>query len=115
MGAYTDHVRVGVGLPPIWGALKSQLFLGDEDFAHALQTQLSKRQAAAQAEIPRAQRRAAAPPLAQFQMLSDRQQAMAQAYQTGCYSLKEIAQSFGVHCATVSRAVKAVESIGLRA
>jgi transposase len=32
-----------------------------------------------------------------------------QAYATGCYSLKEIGQAFGLHYATVSRVVRAVE------
>ena len=34
---------------------------------------------------------------------------MAQAYATGCYSLNEIGQVFGLHYATVSRAVRAAE------
>jgi transposase len=34
---------------------------------------------------------------------------MVQAYATGCYSLKEISQTFGLHDATVSRLVRAVE------
>lgn len=109
-----NPVRAGIGLPPIWDGLKSQLFLGDEHFAQALQTQPSQWQTA-QTEIPRAQRRAGAPPLARFQGMSDRQLAMAQAYQTGCYTLKEIAQGFGLHYSSVSRAVKAVEEKGLRA
>lgn len=114
VAAYINHVRAGIGLPPIWDGLKSQLFLGDEHFAQALQTKLSERQTA-QTEIPRAQRRAGAPALAQFQGLPDRQLAMAQAYQTGCYTLKEIAQGFGLHYSSVSRAVKAVEENGRRA
>jgi DNA-binding MarR family transcriptional regulator len=34
---------------------------------------------------------------------------MAEAYQTGDYTMKEIAQQFGVHCSTVSRAIKYAE------
>lgn len=34
---------------------------------------------------------------------------MTQAYATGCYSLKEIGLAFGLHYATVSRLVRAVE------
>jgi len=60
-------------------------------------------------EIPRAQRRAAAPALTHFVKQPERNRAMAQAYATGCYSLKEIGQAFGLHYATVSRLVRAVE------
>jgi len=34
---------------------------------------------------------------------------MVQTYATGCYSLKEISQAFGLHDATVSRLVRVVE------
>jgi transposase len=38
--------------------------------------------------------------------MSARNLAIAQAYATGCYSMKEIARAFDVHYATVSRIVK---------
>ena len=88
--------------------MKSQLCLGDDDFAKALQQHTQGQ--AGQTEIPKAQRRATAPPLAHFATLPERDSAMAQAYATGCYSLKEIAQTFGLHYATVSQAVRAAES-----
>jgi hypothetical protein len=56
-----------------------------------------------------AQRRAAVPPLAHFVKLPERNSAMAQAYATGCYSLKEIGQAFSLHYATVSRLVRTAE------
>jgi putative transposase len=40
-----------------------------------------------------------------------RNPAIVQAYATGCYSMKEIAQAFGVHYATVSRIVKKKRSM----
>ena len=96
------------GLPSVWAHLKSQLCLGDDDFAKALQQHTQGQ--TGQTEIPKAQRRATAPPLAHFATLPERNSAMAQAYATGCYSLKEIAQTFGLNYATVSRAVRAAES-----
>ena len=101
--AYTDHVRAGIGLPSMWDELKNALYLGDDDFAAALQIKLQDK--LAHTEIPCAQRRSAAPPLAQFVAQPERNAAMAQAYATRCYSLKDIALAFGVHYATVSRAV----------
>ena len=58
------------------------------------------------AEIPRLQRRASAPPLAWFAAMPERNTAIVQACATGCYSMKEIAQAFEIHYATVSRIVK---------
>ena len=105
--AYIDHVHAGIGLASVWDDLKSQLYLGDDDFACRLQQQT--RGKVGHTEIPRAQRRAAAPPLAYFVALPVRNGAMAQAYATGCYSFKEIGQAFGLHYATVSRLVRAAE------
>ena len=102
-----NPVRAGIGLPSVWDDLKSQLYLGDEDFACRLQQQTQSK--VGHTEIPRAQRRAAAPPLAYFVARPVRNGAMAQAYATGCYSFKEIGQAFGLHYATVSRLVRAAE------
>lgn len=105
--AYVDHVRAGVGLPSVWQQVQGQLYLGDDDFVKSMGGKLS-----ADTEIPRLQRRAKAPPLASFVEMSDRNTALAQAYATGCYSMKEIAQAFDMHYATVSRAVKrALENV----
>jgi len=46
--------------------------------------------------------------LSHYLSYGDRNEGMAAAYQTGDYSMKEIALTFGVHYATVSRAVKLV-------
>ena len=108
--AYIDHVRAGIGLPSIWSDLKSQLYLGDDAFAQTLAQQAQSK--ATHTEIPRAQRRAAAPALAHFVQQSDRNHAIAQAYATGCYSLKEIGEAFKLHYATVSRVVRAAEVAG---
>jgi putative transposase len=103
--AYIDHVRAGVGLPSVWESLQDQLYLGDAAFADALrQSALSPTNPT---EIPRIQRRAHAQPLAYFVALPERNQAIAQAHATGCYSLKAIADAFGLHYATISRVVKA--------
>jgi len=61
-------------------------------------------------EVPRAQRRALAKPLADFaRRYPDRHEAMARAFQAGVYTMQEIAEHFGVHYATVSRAVRRLE------
>jgi transposase len=62
-------------------------------------------------EVPRAQRRSLAKPLADFALRYPvRREAMARAFQTGAYSMQEIADYFGVHYSTASRAVRRLET-----
>jgi len=62
-------------------------------------------------EVPRAQRRPLAKPLADFaRRYPIRQEAMARAFRTGVYSTREIAEHFGVHHSTVSCAVRRLEN-----
>jgi putative transposase len=104
--AYIDHVRAGIGLASIWESLQDQIILGDAKFAAIVSSQVTP-SSATHPEIPRLQRRAAAAPLAHFTAMPERNRAIAQAFQTGCYSLKDIGQAFGLHYATVSRIIKA--------
>lgn len=58
-------------------------------------------------EVPRAQRRPLAKPLSDFACrYLDRRETMARAFQTGIFSMQEIADYFGVHYSTVSRAAR---------
>jgi putative transposase len=102
---YADFVRQGIGGASIWDDLRHQVFLGSEGFAerHGGQTEPLERLR----EIPRAQRRAFAEPLAGFaRRYPERGEAMARAFATGVYTMQEIATFFGVHYSTVSRAVR---------
>ena len=65
---------------------------------------------AADAEIPRLQRRTSAPPLARFAAMPERNMAIVHAYATGCYGMTEIAQPFEIHYATVGRIVKMTDN-----
>ena len=105
VAAYIDHVLAGVGSPSVWAALQDQLYLGDEAFADKSRQALSNR-LLNDSEIPRLQRRAHVAPLSVFALMPDRNTAIVQAYATGRYSQKEIAQAFDIHYATVSRIVK---------
>ena len=60
----------------------------------------------ADAEMPRLLRRASAPPLARYAAMPARNPAIVRASATGCYSMKEIAEAFDIHYATVSRVLK---------
>lgn len=101
---YIAFVRQGKNAPSIWDNLTQQIYLGDERFVMRAQERMGA--AAEKLEIPRVQQRPPAKPLTHYaRRYSDEKQAMAKAYETGRYTLKEIADYFGVHYSTVSRAV----------
>jgi putative transposase len=101
--AYADFVRAGVGLPPIWGGLRQQVYLGSDEFVERMQSMLPDD--GRLDEVPRLQRRAGVKPLAWYESEHERGTAMALAYASGDHTMKNIAAHFGVHYATVSRAV----------
>ncbi|MDJ0806573.1 MAG: transposase [Gammaproteobacteria bacterium] len=108
---YKNFVREGIGLPPIWDNLRNQIFIGSDDFVEKMQKHVNVSGKEELKEVTRIQRRSLAKPLQWYKKSADTpKEAMAEAYLTGDYSMKEIADFFGVHYATVSRAVKAYES-----
>jgi len=109
---YKNFVREGVGLPPVWGELKSQIYLGGESFVANLQAIYAVQSNDQDLkEIPRLQRRPMAKSLAWYeQAYKSRDEAIAQAYFSGDYTMKEISVCFEVHYSTVSRAVKKAEN-----
>ncbi|NEX22029.1 addiction module toxin RelE [Thiorhodococcus mannitoliphagus] len=102
---YQHFVSEGVSKHDIWGALRQQVYLGDSNFVEQMQSQARIR--GDLLSVPKAQRRAPAPPLAVIaEQHADRNAAIRAAYSTGAYSYREIAQHFGIHLATVGRAVR---------
>jgi len=100
---FKDFVRAGVGLPSVWESLRGQIYLGSDAFVQRMQALVDQ----TLAEVPRTQRRPIAQPLAQYLAAHvDRKAGMAAAYASGDYTLQAVADAFGVHYATVSRAVK---------
>jgi len=89
-----------------WDELQEQAFLGSEQFVERMKARLPETDLR---EVPRAQRRRAPPPLSSFTAMADRQAGMAAAYRSGGYSMNAIGDAFGVHYATVSRAVRRAE------
>lgn len=110
---YSNFVREGIGLPPIWGELKKQLFLGDERFVDKVIMKIKTSDRTGDLrEVPRMQRRAQANPLGWYrENCSSRHQGIVSAYQSGDYSMKKIADGFDVHYSTVSRAIKKAEML----
>jgi REP element-mobilizing transposase RayT len=106
---YIDFVRAGVGLPALWDNLQNQIYLGSEQFVLRVQREIASRPTLA--EVPRAQRRPVAKPLDHYtRHHPDPYRAMALAYLSGDYTMRAIADHFGVHYTTASRAVRAHEA-----
>ena len=103
--AYAAFVAEGLAQPNVWDGLRHQVFLGSEQFVERLSGEAKPLERLR--EVPRAQRRPLAKPLVWFdQAYPVRREAMAQAFLTGVYTMKDIADHFGVHYSTVSRAVR---------
>ncbi len=103
---YVEFVQEGVRVPRIWDQLTGQVFLGSEAFVQAMQDELQTAAKHTVREIPRQQRRALAKSLDFYrESFDDPKTGMAAAYATGDYTMQAIADAFGVHYATVSRAI----------
>ncbi len=101
---YRAFVADGKNQPALWDNLKNQIYLGTDAF---VQKMLSKKPANEDlSEVPLGQRRAMAKPLAHYAARSDnRDEAIALAYDSGGYGMKEIGEHFGLHYSRVSRIV----------
>lgn len=108
--AYRQFVLSGLSKPSPLLLARHQVLLGDDTFVTKYQDNSKNDQLR---DISKAQRKALAPELAVFQQnYPIRDEAMARAYLSGAYTMKEIALHFGVHYMTVSRSVKSFEQKG---
>ena len=102
---YMKFVVDGMNRAPIWVDLKQQIYLGDEHFIDNVQSLIDSNKDLS--EIPSPQARP--PPKLINEYLrreKNRNQAIARAYQSGGYTLKEIASYFNLHYSTVSVIVR---------
>jgi putative transposase len=105
--AFKQFVLEGLGLASPLLATRHQLLLGDDDFVKQYQIEMKQSDLR---EVSIAHRRSLAFSLDEYQeRYAQRNEAMAQAYQSGAYNMAQIAEHFGVHYMTVSRAVRAFE------
>lgn len=100
---FIQFIKAGKGQSDLWGNLRNQIYLGDEQFVKKLQRYIPHEQSLA--EVPRLQRRQAEKPIEYYAKQYPVKEAMRQAHVIGGYTLKAIADYFGVHYSTVSRAV----------
>lgn len=104
---FADFVRAGVGLPSVWDGLRHQIYLGSDEFIHRTQAH-QPGDGERLREVLRLQRRPPALPLARYvdRFSADPKEGMRNAYATGDYTLQQVADAFGVHYSTVSRAIR---------
>ena len=110
---YVDFVRARAGLPIVWHELESQIYLGDENFANTMQNTLKEPLNASGRDLerPKAQRHPIPKPIVYFaKTYDDQQEAKVTAYLSGDYTMKAIADKFGVHFSTVSRVITHFEN-----
>jgi REP element-mobilizing transposase RayT len=104
---YITFVRDGQKQSSPWSKLRAQVYLGGEDFLAEMQQEIE--QTKTSPEIPHTQRRPVAADLADYVAQAhdrtSRNAAIARAYASGDYSMQAIADAFGLHYSTVSRAV----------
>ena len=106
IGRYVEFVQQGLRGVDVWQNLRGQVFLGSDEFVQAMQSRLAESANLTHQEIPRMQRRALLRSLTYYRdEFDDAKQGMAAAYATGDYTLQVIADAFGVHYSTVSRAI----------
>ena len=105
IGCYLEFVIDGMKLPSVWADLKNQIYLGDEGFIDKMLSHVDGNKDLS--EIPSLQARPRPKQLTEYMRSGkDRNSAIAQAYQSGGYTLKEIAEFFGLHYSTISVIVK---------
>lgn len=104
MDRYRKFVAEGKNQPSIWEQLRNQVYIGNEDYIKQIQTMITKK--ADLSEIPASQRRPMPKSLDFYaQKYNDRDQAMLAAYQSGGYSMKDLAKYFDLHYTSVSRII----------
>ncbi|MFW2439887.1 MAG: REP-associated tyrosine transposase [Arenicellales bacterium] len=102
---YTQFVEGGVHEESPWKKIRAQIYLGGESFVEEMQSRIET--LSENVDIPLAQMRPPAPPLEEIaRQYTSRNEAIAAAYATGCYSYKEIGSCFNLHFTTIAKIVR---------
>ncbi len=108
---YKEFMEQGIVQQNRWSELKRWIYLGDERFVEHMEARLDDTQAN-DVNIPKAQRRGAAPTLRFIETrYGDRSRAIMAAYDTGEYSYQQIGKYFGMHFTTAGRIVRAARKV----
>jgi REP element-mobilizing transposase RayT len=96
---YRQFVAQGIGRGSPWDQLQGQIYLGSASFVQSV----AEERAGDAAEVPRAQRRPAPPSLDELAAQYPRDEAIARAFASGGYTLRDIGAYFDLHYSRVSR------------
>jgi putative transposase len=104
---YIAFVEAGIGRPNVLAASRGGILSGSAEFAEkARRIGFESASRSDLSDVPKVQRREP-PPLHHYESsFANRNEAMAHAYATGQFTQKAIGEYFGVHYATVARAVR---------
>jgi len=110
---YRDFVSDGRNQGSPWSSLKNQIFLGGEAFVERMQRLIDPSKNID--EVPSGQRRKLPKSLLAIEKSSkSRNDAIYESFQSGGYTMKSIADYFGVHYSTVSKVIKTMETSRLK-
>jgi len=104
INAYRAFVAEGMRSDAPWAHLRGQIYLGEHSFAERVKRTV--RNTASLSEVPRVQRMPEKSLVSYERETCDSALAMLLAYQSGVYTLTEIARHFGIHYSTVSKRIK---------
>ena len=106
---YRTFVAAGKGQPSPWKQLKNQIYLGDDTFVERMQAILDPD--ASLDDIPAIQKRAPRKLMSFYEgRAKTRDQAILEAYQSGGYKMKELADYFSLHYSSVSKIIRKLEN-----
>jgi len=98
---YLEFVAEANNQPSPWGALKSQVFLGGDEYISRLLSKIDL------SEIPRSQRKDKPKELSWYEkQTSTRNADIRLSYESGGYSMKEIGEYYKLHYSRVCRIIK---------
>ena len=106
---YQKYVSQGID-QPFSGKIMQQSYLGNEAFIDHVQKHISTKQSNSIHITQRSKKSPKKPIDEIISTASDRSDAMNAVYQTGHYTMLEIAQYYGVHYSTVSRAIRSLRA-----
>mgnify|MGYP000241010582 CR=1 FL=1 len=106
---YINFVREGVGLPPIWGELKQQIYIGSDQFVESMLKKVAEDKKGVE-DVPLMQHRMLPKTLEKYSEQSNsRNEAIRVAFNSGGYTMKQIGSYFGLHYTSVSRIINSVK------
>ncbi len=107
---YTRFVAEGKGQPSLWEQLRNQVFLGSDAFVESMKRKIPNDRDLREVPQAKSKARPSSHSLAHYASIHrDRNSAIAAAYASGGYTMRDIGDYFGVHYSGVSRIVKAAE------